>query len=288
VGRGVSWVRAMRRPSWSTRGGCCGGRRIARSAIARRGGRREAMVAAWRGVGGSAGACCRSSRRWPGCCPRVGCGGAPRWPSRRARRPRRCCGPCSSRRPRVGRGWASSGVRSGAGRRRRGRDAAGSPGVGACSRPELMAVTSALLDGLDVVVTTVARPVPAGERQRLAARARQRGAVLCVLGSWPGADVQLSCTGARWAGGAGLHGGSGRLGQRQVEVGCWGGGWPGGSGGAAAVPRSPAAIPAAVPAAVARRRWVPRRWPSRRWTRRRPPPSSKPRLAVAAPVRLAG
>jgi len=85
--------------------------------------------------------------------------------------------------------------------------------------PELMAVTSALLDGLDVVVTAVARPVPAGERQRLAARARQRGAVLCVLGSWAGADVQLSCTGARWGGvGSGVHGGSGRLGQRQVEV----------------------------------------------------------------------
>ena len=84
---------------------------------------------------------------------------------------------------------------------------------------ELPAVTSALLDGLDVVVMAVTRPVPAGERQRLAARARQRGAVLCVLGPWSGADVQLSCTDARWTGmGAGLDGGSGRLGERQVEV----------------------------------------------------------------------
>jgi hypothetical protein len=84
---------------------------------------------------------------------------------------------------------------------------------------ELLAVTSALLDGLDVVVMAVARPVPAGERQRLAARARQRGAVLCVLGPWSGADVHLRCTEARWSGvGAGLHGGSGRLGERQVEV----------------------------------------------------------------------
>lgn len=84
---------------------------------------------------------------------------------------------------------------------------------------ELPAVTSALLDGLDVVVMAVARPVPAGERQRLAARARQRGAVLCVLGTWPGADVHLRCTDARWSGvGAGLHGGSGRLGERRVEV----------------------------------------------------------------------
>ena len=165
-------------------------------------------------------ACCRSSRRWPGCCPRVGCGGAPRWPSP--------AGPAATSLL-----WAVLVEAS-----------AGGAWVGVVGRPdlglvaaaeagmrldrlalvpapgaELMAVTSALLDGLDVVVTTVARPVPAGERQRLAARARQRGAVLCVLGSWPGADVQLSCTGARWGGvGAGLHGGSGRLGQRQVEV----------------------------------------------------------------------
>jgi hypothetical protein len=80
---------------------------------------------------------------------------------------------------------------------------------------ELVAVTSALLDGLDVVVMVGTRPVPAGERQRLAARARQRGAVLCALGPWPGADVRLSCTDARWNG---LDGGSGRLGERQVTV----------------------------------------------------------------------
>ncbi len=85
--------------------------------------------------------------------------------------------------------------------------------------PELLAVTSALLDGLDVVVMAAASPVPAGERQRLAARARQRGAVLCALGKWPGADVRLTCTDAQWGGvGSGLHGGSGRLGERQVTV----------------------------------------------------------------------
>jgi len=85
--------------------------------------------------------------------------------------------------------------------------------------PELPAVTSALLDGLDVVVMAAAHPVPAGERQRLAARARQRGAVLCALGPWPGADVQLHCTDARWSGvGSGQAGGSGRLGERQVTV----------------------------------------------------------------------
>jgi hypothetical protein len=84
--------------------------------------------------------------------------------------------------------------------------------------PELLAVTSALLDGLDVVVMAAAHPVPAGERQRLAARARQQGAVLVPL-SRPGADVRLTCADARWSGvGAGRHGGSGRLDERQVAV----------------------------------------------------------------------
>ena len=152
--------------------------------------------------------------------------------------------------------------------------------------PELMAVTSALLDGLDVVVTTVARPVPAGERQRLAARARQRGAVLCVLGSWPGADVQLSCTGARWGGvGAGLHGGSGRLGQRQVEVRVLGRGMaPAGRVERLLMPAIPAAVPAAVapaavgPAAVALAEMDPAAAAA----------LEQAPAAVAAPVRLAG
>jgi hypothetical protein len=118
---------------------------------------------------------------------------------------------------------------------------------------ELLAVTSALLDGLDVVVMAVARPVPAGERQRLAARARQRGAVLCVLGPWSGADVRLSCTDARWSGvGAELHGGSGRLGERQVEVRVLGRGLaPAGRVERLLMPAAPAAVPAGLPAAVA-------------------------------------
>jgi hypothetical protein len=116
---------------------------------------------------------------------------------------------------------------------------------------ELLAVTSALLDGLDVVVMAVARPVPAGERQRLAARARQRGAVLCVLGPWSGADVRLSCTDARWSGvGAGLDGGSGRLGERQVEVRVVGRGMaPAGRVERLLMPARPA-TPAAAPAPV--------------------------------------
>jgi hypothetical protein len=157
--------------------------------------------------------------------------------------------------------------------------------------PELMAVTSALLDGLDVVVTTVARPVPAGERQRLAARARQRGAVLCVLGSWPGADVQLSCTGARWGGvGAGLHGGSGRLGQRQVEVRVLGRGMaPAGRVERLLMPAVPAAVPAAgAPAALAPAAVGPAAVALAEMDPAAASAVEQAQAAVAAPVRLAG
>ena len=157
--------------------------------------------------------------------------------------------------------------------------------------PELMAVTSALLDGLDVVVTTVARPVPAGERQRLAARARQRGAVLCVLGPWPGADVQLSCTDARWGGvGAGLHGGSGRLGQRQVEVRVLGRGMaPAGRVERLLMPAIPAAVPAAgAPAAPAPAAVGPAAVALAEMDPAAAAALEQAPAAVAAPVRLAG
>lgn len=92
---------------------------------------------------------------------------------------------------------------------------------------DLVAVTAALLDGLDVVVVAgVERAgVRAADRQRLAARARQRGAVLLPLGPWPGADAELSCSDARWQGlgapgegGAAGEGGAGRLCSRRVQV----------------------------------------------------------------------
>jgi hypothetical protein len=82
---------------------------------------------------------------------------------------------------------------------------------------DLMAVTVALLDGMDLVVVSgaVRAGVRAADRQRLAARARQRGAVLLSLGQWPGADVELSCADARWQG---LEAGAGRLCSRRVRV----------------------------------------------------------------------
>lgn len=117
---------------------------------------------------------------------------------------------------------------------------------------DLVAVTAALLDGLDVVA--VACPpergtaLRAADRQRLAARARQRGAVLLPLGSWPGADLELGCARGEWrgaVGGAGAAGG-GRLRARRVEV------WLRGRGVAPAGRRTRLLLPgeAGLPAAV--------------------------------------
>ncbi|HYH31949.1 MAG TPA: hypothetical protein VD903_16350 [Pseudonocardia sp.] len=110
--------------------------------------------------------------------------------------------------------------------------------------PDLMAVTVALLDGMDVVaVAGAARAgVRAADRQRLAARARQRGSVLVALGSWPGADLELSCTDARWQG---LGAGAGRLGVRQVRVRLRGRGVaPGGRSAAMLLPAATGAVSA--------------------------------------------
>lgn len=73
---------------------------------------------------------------------------------------------------------------------------------------ELAAVTSALLDGMDLVALAGVRRLTAAQLRRLAGRARQRGAVLLPLGDWPGADVQLRCERIEWSG---LGAGDGRL-----------------------------------------------------------------------------
>ncbi|WP_250549275.1 hypothetical protein [Pseudonocardia sp. H11422] len=101
---------------------------------------------------------------------------------------------------------------------------------------DLMAVTVALLDGLDLVVVAGAERagVRAADRQRLMARARQRGTVLLALGRWPEADVELGCTRTRWQGLAG--GGSGRLCFRRVQVRLRGRGAPAGRSGGMLLP----------------------------------------------------
>ena len=81
---------------------------------------------------------------------------------------------------------------------------------------DLVAVTAALLDGLDLVA--VAGRVHGGDRTRLAARARQQGAVLLALGPWPGADLELACEQGRWRGVDAEKGDVGRLIGREVRV----------------------------------------------------------------------
>ena len=83
---------------------------------------------------------------------------------------------------------------------------------------DLVAVAAALLDGLDLVVLS-GRVLHGSDRARLAARARQRGAVLLPLGPWPGADVELACEQGQWWGvGAAGEGDIGRLRRRRVSV----------------------------------------------------------------------
>jgi hypothetical protein len=100
--------------------------------------------------------------------------------------------------------------------------------------PNLTGTTAALLDGVDLVAVAGIERLSAAERTRLAARSRQHGSVLLPLGPWPGAEVTLRCSAARWSG-LGAAGGvvsRGRLRERELLVsvggrGRAGGGWAG-------------------------------------------------------------
>lgn len=90
-------------------------------------------------------------------------------------------------------------------------------------------VVAALLDSFDVVVARPGRPVRPADARRLAARAREGGAVLVAVGgaegggaggvggrsAWPEADVRLTVARSEWVG---LGAGCGRLQGRRVEV----------------------------------------------------------------------
>src|SRR4029077_7359940 len=69
--------------------------------------------------------------------------------------------------------------------------------------PDVLQVLSILVDGVDMIA--VALPAQAGPtpspRRVLTGRLRQHGAVLLVMGPWPGADLVLT---ARWVGWTGL------------------------------------------------------------------------------------
>ncbi|GAB3150884.1 hypothetical protein GCM10027290_39130 [Micromonospora sonneratiae] len=81
--------------------------------------------------------------------------------------------------------------------------------------PEWATVVAALIDGVDVVVTTVPKAVTTSVVTRLAARARQRGSVLVPYGEWDGADVTLRVVRGNWEG---LGQGRGRLRRREVTI----------------------------------------------------------------------
>ncbi|MFP7833362.1 hypothetical protein [Marisediminicola sp. LYQ134] len=78
-----------------------------------------------------------------------------------------------------------------------------------------LAVTAAIADVLTVVVTRPPRRATDSNVARLAARLRQRGATLIVLGSWPQTDAMLSLSHSRWSG---IGDGSGHLAAREVTV----------------------------------------------------------------------
>ena len=87
------------------------------------------------------------------------------------------------------------------------------PAPGARAWPTVVA---ALLDAVDVVLVRSPAGLPAGQARRLAARARERGAVLVSLGAWSEApDLWLAVATSAWQG---LGQGHGRLEARLVEV----------------------------------------------------------------------
>ena len=83
--------------------------------------------------------------------------------------------------------------------------------------PDGPTVVAALLDGVDVVVVGDVA-LGDGDRRRLSARARERGAVLLSTGAWPGAHLVLTAE-VTWEG---LGHGHGRLRSRRMTVRCAG------------------------------------------------------------------
>lgn len=78
-----------------------------------------------------------------------------------------------------------------------------------------LAVTAAIADVLTVVVTRPPRQTSDSTVARLAARLRQRGSTLIVLGPWPQTDAMLSIEQSRWSG---IGAGHGHLAAREATV----------------------------------------------------------------------
>ncbi|MHA7986417.1 hypothetical protein ACX9R5_11470 [Rathayibacter sp. CAU 1779] len=76
-------------------------------------------------------------------------------------------------------------------------------------------VTAALADAVSVVVTSPRSRVGDAEAARLAARLRQRGAVLLVCGPWPRVDATVGVASSAWSG---VGEGHGYLAARELTV----------------------------------------------------------------------
>ncbi|MCL3861929.1 hypothetical protein [Actinotalea sp. K2] len=81
--------------------------------------------------------------------------------------------------------------------------------------PDAPSVVAALIDGVDIVVLGPGVALGPADRRRLAARARERSAVLIPTAPWPGAHVVLTAEASRWEG---LGRGHGRLRSRRLTV----------------------------------------------------------------------
>jgi len=78
-----------------------------------------------------------------------------------------------------------------------------------------LAVAAAVADALTVIVMRPPKRASDGAISRLAARLRQRGSTLIVLGSWPHSEAMISVSDSDWSG---IGEGFGHLQSRQATV----------------------------------------------------------------------
>lgn len=78
-----------------------------------------------------------------------------------------------------------------------------------------VSIASALSEILTVVLLRVGSAPGAGDSERIAARLREHGAALIVLGDWPRPESAMRVTGSRWTG---LGPGHGMLDARELAV----------------------------------------------------------------------
>ena len=89
--------------------------------------------------------------------------------------------------------------------------------VSAPERSEWATVVAALVDAIDIVLVNPPPRVAMGDARRLAARARERGAVLIAVGATSALTVDVRCTitESQWSG---VEHGAGHLQSRRVTV----------------------------------------------------------------------